>query len=115
MSKSHSAQTRLASYGTLAPGRANHHVMDGMVGHWRQGVVRGYLKDIGWGAAMGYPGILLDPDGPDVAVHIFESHDLRDHWERLDAFEGDGYRRTITTAATSDGQIEVSIYEAVQA
>ena len=34
-----SAQYRLATYGTLAPSRPNHHQLDGLTGHWSQGHV----------------------------------------------------------------------------
>ncbi|MEM9279460.1 MAG: hypothetical protein AAGA76_12865 [Pseudomonadota bacterium] len=46
-----------------------------------------------------------------IEVFIFESPDLPYHWERLDAFEGEGYRRKIAVAETGDGDVEVSIYE----
>ena len=91
------AETRLATYGTLQPGRSNHHQMDGMSGVWEPGEVHGRLLPQGWGAALGYPGLILDPAGPPVAVQIFESDDLPAHWARLDAFEGEGYRRVVTT------------------
>ena len=105
-----SAKTRLATYGTLAPGRVNHHQLADLRGTWRQGTVRGRLVEVGWGAEHGYPGLILDPSGHPVEVHVFESPDLPDHWPRLDAFEGAGYRRVITQARTRDGGLDVSIY-----
>lgn len=65
---------------------------------------------MGSGAELGFPGLILDPSGPDIEVHIFESADLRDHWPRLDAFEGAGYRRVVTRVHTDDGALDVSIY-----
>ncbi|MEM7214418.1 MAG: gamma-glutamylcyclotransferase family protein [Pseudomonadota bacterium] len=106
-----SAQTRLATYGTLAPGQINHHQLAGLKGYWSKGFVRGTLIEEGWGAAHGCPGLVLDPNGPEVEVSIFESVDLPDHWERLDAFEGDGYQRVTVKAAVAGDSIEVSIYE----
>ncbi|MEL6476071.1 MAG: gamma-glutamylcyclotransferase family protein [Pseudomonadota bacterium] len=106
-----SAETRLATYGTLVPGQVNEGQLAGLTGTWSTGVVRGHLHEDGWGAAHGCPGIRLDPDGPEVAVHLFTSADLPAHWGRLDAFEGDGYRRITTLAETQDGPVEVSIYE----
>jgi gamma-glutamylcyclotransferase (GGCT)/AIG2-like uncharacterized protein YtfP len=41
------ADMRLATYGTLAPGRVNHHQLAGLDGHWRQGTVKGTLVDAG--------------------------------------------------------------------
>ncbi len=105
-----SAHTRLATYGTLAPGRINNHQLADLVGFWRQGTLRGRLVEAGWGAKLGYPGLILDPSGQIIEVHIFESPELPHHWQRLDAFEGIGYRRVITRVATMDGDLDVSIY-----
>ena len=105
-----SAETRLASYGTLAPGRVNAHQLAGLKGDWRRGTVRGRLIEVGWGTELGYPGLILDPSGDVVDVHVFESPDLPDHWRRLDAFEGPGYRRVVTRVSTMDGEIDASIY-----
>lgn len=106
-----SAETRLATYGTLAPGRVNHHQISKLNGFWRKGIVKGRLLEEGWGAQHDCPGIILDPAGGPVDVYIFESSDLARHWDRLDAFEGDEYRRTITKAECKDTTLEVSIYE----
>lgn len=105
-----SAMTRLATYGTLAPGRVNSHQLAGLRGHWRLGTVRGRLVEAGWGAELGYPGLILDISGPAIEVHVFDSVDLPAHWPRLDAFEGAGYRRVVTQARTADGFLAVSIY-----
>jgi gamma-glutamylcyclotransferase (GGCT)/AIG2-like uncharacterized protein YtfP len=104
------ADTRLATYGTLAPGRVNHQRLAGLKGRWRQGTVRGRLVDAGWGAALGYPGLVLDPLGPVVEVWLLESLDLPDHWSRLDAFEGTGYRRVVAPVRTADGAWDAWIY-----
>lgn len=101
---------RLATYGSLAPGRVNHHEMNGMTGQWRTGIVHGLLVKMGWGADLGYPAIILDEAGEVVDVFIFESADLPDHWARLDAFEGDQYTRLVTEAQTDTGPVPVSIY-----
>jgi gamma-glutamylcyclotransferase (GGCT)/AIG2-like uncharacterized protein YtfP len=62
------------------------------------------------GAALGYPGLVLDSLGSAVEVHLFESPELPDHWSRLDAFEGPGYRRVVTQVRTADGALEAWIY-----
>ncbi|MEL7347223.1 MAG: gamma-glutamylcyclotransferase [Pseudomonadota bacterium] len=108
------AETRLATYGTLAPGRVNHHQLSGLHGAWLEGTVRGHLSEAGWGAAQGFPGLTLDPAGPAVAVHIFVSPGLPAQWTRLDAFEGPGYRRVVTRAETPGGAVAVSIYEVIR-
>jgi gamma-glutamylcyclotransferase (GGCT)/AIG2-like uncharacterized protein YtfP len=104
------ADARLATYGTLAPGRVNHHQLAGLKGQWQQGTVRGRLADAGWAAALGYRGLVLDPLGPIVEVHLFESAELPDHSPRLDAFEGTGYRRVVTQVRTADGELDAWIY-----
>ena len=101
---------RLAVYGSLAPGRPNHHQLSGLAGRWIEGTVHGRLHQEGWGAEIGYPGIVLDLDGPTVGVQLFDSSDLADHWTRLDEFEGSGYRRTVTAVSTSEGDLLASIY-----
>ena len=93
---------RLFVYGTLAPGRSNAHVLAPIRGVWESATVTGTLLPEGWGAA-GYPGVILDDDGGTVAGFLFSSDALAGHWPRLDAFEGDGYQRVLTTATRSDG------------
>lgn len=102
--------TRLAAYGTLAPGRSNHHQLAGLNGAWRQGTVRGWLGETGWAAPLGYPGLVLDSAGPLVDVQLFESADLPDHWSRLDDFEGAEYRRVVTQVRTAEGDVPAWIY-----
>ena len=92
------ASHRLATYGTLAPGRPNHHQLDGLEGRWLEGKVYGRLVAAGWGAGLGYPALVL------------ESADLPAHWTRLAEFEGAGYERVVTTASTTDGDLATSIY-----
>jgi len=101
---------RFAVYGSLAPGRPNHDQLNDISGRWIEGTVRGLLLQEGWGAELGYPGIVLDPDGPTVGVQLFESADLPDHWTRLDEFEGSGYRRKVTAVSTAEGDLQASIY-----
>jgi gamma-glutamylcyclotransferase (GGCT)/AIG2-like uncharacterized protein YtfP len=102
--------TRFATYGTLAPGRVNHHQLAGLKGRWQQGTVRGRLVEAGWGAALGYPGLVLDPLGPDVEVYLLESLELPDHWSRLDELEGPDYRRVVTPVRTAGGDVTAWIY-----
>jgi gamma-glutamylcyclotransferase (GGCT)/AIG2-like uncharacterized protein YtfP len=72
--------------------------------------VNGKLFSSGWGAALGFPGLILDPRGPSVDVHVFESMALPEHWARLDEFEGSGYRRVVTTVNTEEGERSAWIY-----
>jgi gamma-glutamylcyclotransferase (GGCT)/AIG2-like uncharacterized protein YtfP len=104
------AARRLVTYGTLAPGRPNHHQLAGLEGRWLWGAVTGTLVPAGWGAELGFPALVLDPDAPEVEVQLFESSDLPGHWSRLDDFEGPGYERVVTTVRTERGLLEASIY-----
>lgn len=110
MTTSSSAQERLAVYGTLAPGRPNHHHLAQLRGRWIPGSVRGTLFAEGWGAALGFPGIVLDPAAEAVSVQVFESTDLPAHWQRLDDFEGDGYVRVAVMVDTAEGVLDAYIY-----
>lgn len=101
---------RLATYGTLAPGRPNHHHLADLQGHWQDGFVIGTLVEKGWGATLGYPALVLDDAGDQIGVHLFESIDLPDHWSRLDAFEGIEYRRAKVQVETDNGPVEAWIY-----
>ena len=107
---SFTVEHRLAVYGSLAPGRSNHGQLAGLAGDWSPGAVRGELHQAGWGADQGFPGLVLDPEGVEIAVQVFSSQDLPAHWARLDAFEGDDYRRVAVTVAGPDGAVEAYIY-----
>ncbi len=87
---------RLFVYGTLAPGRPNEHVLSAIGGSWEAASVSGSLRQEGWGAAIGYPGIDLDEHGDEVQGFLFSSEKLSDHWAKLDAFEGESYERVLT-------------------
>ena len=102
--------TRLATYGTLGPGRPNHHQVSMIDGVWSRGVVHGNLHEEGWGAAQGFPGIALDAAGPAVEVEILQSLDLDAHLPRLDEFEGAGYCRQIALIDSVDGPALAFIY-----
>lgn len=104
------AGCRLAAYGSLAPGRANQHQLDGLTGRWFTGYVRGDLVEAGWGVDLGFPGFIADPSGSEVPVEVFESSDLPANWSRLDEFEGPAYQRTVVTVHTENGPVEAFIY-----
>jgi gamma-glutamylcyclotransferase (GGCT)/AIG2-like uncharacterized protein YtfP len=100
----------LATYGSLAPGRPNHRQLSELRGEWSIGTVRGKRVDRGWGATLGYPGLVLDADGDKIEVHLFRSTDLPKHWSRLDDFEGSEYRRVPVQVETEDGLVDAWIY-----
>ncbi|MCZ6875027.1 MAG: gamma-glutamylcyclotransferase, partial [bacterium] len=74
----------------------NEHVLSAIGGSWDAASVTGSLREKGWGAAMGYPGIDLDEHGDEVQGFLFSSEKLSDHWAKLDAFEGKSYERVLT-------------------
>ncbi|MEM7612586.1 MAG: gamma-glutamylcyclotransferase family protein [Pseudomonadota bacterium] len=94
---------RLFVYGTLAPGRANHHILSGCAGTWESATLRGHLLDQGWGASMGYPGIVPSADGDVVEGYLLTSEYLPDHWNALDSFEGGAYARTSVQVQLAGG------------
>ena len=98
-------------YGTLAPGRPNAHVLASVSGTWESATVRGRLLPEGWGAAAGFPAIVLGDDAPEVHGLLFRSEELSEHWGRLDDFEGDGYDRVLTPVTLEgDGEVDAYIY-----
>jgi len=102
---------RLFVYGTLGPGRPNEHVMDAIGGSWEAATVTGKLRQEGWGAAMGYPGIDIDEHGGEVEGFLFTSENLSRHWVALDEFEGKAYERVLTKVKRKDGTtIDAYIY-----
>jgi gamma-glutamylcyclotransferase (GGCT)/AIG2-like uncharacterized protein YtfP len=112
---------RLAVYGSLAPGRQNHHIVEPLGGTWTEGVVEGDLFRYGWGTAIGFPALRLRPGGPAVPVHVLASPALRTAWEALDAFEGAEYRRVLVPVWSSGGReprvlvTVANVYEAARA
>jgi gamma-glutamylcyclotransferase (GGCT)/AIG2-like uncharacterized protein YtfP len=101
---------RLATYGSLAPGRENHRELAGLEGRWFRGWLHGHLLLEGWGAALGYRTLRLAPDACPVDVEVLESAELPARWPALDAFEGPGYRRERATVHTVSGDVSAFIY-----
>lgn len=93
---------RLFVYGTLAPGKPNEHVLAKLAGTWEPATIRGTLHPKGWGAALGYPVVILDDAGETVEGQLFSSTELAEFWGELDEFEGAAYKREITTVKLAD-------------
>jgi gamma-glutamylcyclotransferase (GGCT)/AIG2-like uncharacterized protein YtfP len=94
---------RLAVYGSLAPGEANHHLVAGAGGAWTRGAVRGELHPTGWGMTLGYPALCWNEEAPEVGVSVLESDGLPALWPRLDEFEGEQYRRILVPVRIENG------------
>ena len=101
-------ETKLAIYGTLAPGEVNHSQIAGIPGIWVDGFVRGDLQHTGWGAEHGFPALGWRPDGEPVPAKLFVAPDLIRHWRRLDEFEGDGYRRILVIVEDDNGILAIA-------
>lgn len=91
-------------YGTLGPGRPNAHILENIGGTWQEGHVGGSLLAKGWGAEMGYPGIVLGESGNRVKGFLFTSENLHHHWHILDEFEGYEYERVPVEVTIITGQ-----------
>ena len=97
---------RLAVYGTLAPDGANACELAGVDGAWRAGTVDGImvmrrgLSEFHW---------TLNADA--VSVKVISSPDLREHFDRLDRFEGPRDARSLVPVQI-DGKLSVcNIYQ----
>lgn len=102
---------RLFVYGSLQPGAPNEHVLAPVDGDWEPAVVRGRLVEAGWGAAIGYPGLVIDDDGDDIAGHVLSSANLGETWSMLDELEGEEYERIVATVTTLGGKrVKAYIY-----
>ena len=105
------AADKLFVYGSLQPGGPNEHVLDAIGGTFEPASVRGRLLEAGWGASLGYPGLVLDQDGPRIEGYLFTAATLDQHWPALDDFEGEAYERVSTPVTLADGTTtEASLY-----
>lgn len=101
---------RLFVYGTLRPGQSNEHVLKAIGGTWQEASVRGHIRQVVEGSGV-YPAIVLDDTADVVPGYIFHSDQLNQHWDHLDAFEGDQYKRVLVTVQTKDHEdVEAYIY-----
>lgn len=92
----------LAVYGSLAPGKANHHVVAPLAGTWTDGVVEGELVEAGWGAPLGFPAFRPRAEGGEIDVQVLTSDRLPAAWGQLDEFEGAEYCRLLVPVFMTD-------------
>ena len=100
---------KLFIYGSLAPNCPNHHIVSHIDGQWQSGTVEGHLVHLGWGASMGFPGIIVsDPTTPKETVKgmMLTSSQLAENWRMLDDFEGKQYQRVIVPVTLGSGEIQ---------
>ncbi len=102
---------RLFVYGSLQPGGPNDHILAAIDGVWTPAFVTGALVEGGWGASLGYPGLVLDAAGPKVHGQVFSSSKLDANWDYLDELEGEEYDRVITEVTLGTGaQVPAHMY-----
>jgi gamma-glutamylcyclotransferase (GGCT)/AIG2-like uncharacterized protein YtfP len=92
----------LAVYGTLAPGKPNHHILAPLGGEWTDGLIEGDIIPLGWGADLGYPGFRPRVGGDAVAVQVLTAPSLATAWPTLDRFEGPGYQRILVPVFSTE-------------
>ncbi|MDZ7924594.1 MAG: gamma-glutamylcyclotransferase family protein [Marinagarivorans sp.] len=91
-------------YGTLAPHQENAHFLNALDGHWQTAFVKGEHFPQGLPGTEGYPALKLGSNSANIQGLIFTSAQLESIWPVLDAFEGEGYARVLTTAYLQDGR-----------
>jgi gamma-glutamylcyclotransferase (GGCT)/AIG2-like uncharacterized protein YtfP len=106
---SYQCSHHLVVYGTLAPGRVNHHQVEHIVGTWRDDVyVEGEFVNSGWAVEFGYPMMRWKPGGPRIAAFLLSSAMLPDYWADLDRFEGSEYCRILIPVFDQQGFVMVA-------
>ena len=102
---------RLFVYGSLQPGAPNEHVLAPLGGEWQVGTVKGRLVSKGWGADLGFPGIVLDDQAEAVRGQLLSSPGINAFLPELDRFEGDGYQRVTAPVLLDNGEsVQAWIY-----
>ena len=96
---------RLVIYGTLAPGKPNHNVIQDLSGGYRDCSVHGRISEVD-----GLPYFTWAPSEASLGAQLLSSRQLPDKWDDLDRFEGDGYKRRLIPVAVGDGLTVASIY-----
>lgn len=106
----------LAVYGTLAPGKPNHHIVAPYGGTWTDGVVEGDLSTGGWGSALGYPAFKPRDGGSRIDVKVLKSPLLSTAWADVDEFEGSGYQRILVPVYDADDEVSMvaNVYACLQ-
>ena len=103
---------RLFVYGTLGPGQSHEHLLTQVPGQWCKAEIKAKLYPNGLGLSRGYP--IVDLANPETVIegYIYSSDQLPRLWQLLDDYEGDGYRRVVTTATVvaTAAQVQTYIY-----
>lgn len=104
-------ENRLFVYGTLAPGQSGHHFLKDIQGTWQAGSILGTLYPDGVGPTAGYPAVDVENPAARVAGYLLTSEQLPQYWQRLDEYEGEGYRRVrAMVTVAGGGHAEAYVY-----
>jgi gamma-glutamylcyclotransferase (GGCT)/AIG2-like uncharacterized protein YtfP len=116
LNPSHAPETALIVYGTLAPNKSNHSVVEHIKGTWLKGRVRGKLVAKGWGAQTGHNGYAPASleEQTEIEAFILISNELTANWQRLDEFEGEDYKRILTPYELETGEKGIGYIYAVK-
>ena len=99
-------------YGTLRQGFPNEHILTRIGGEFENAWLKGRYINVGWGASMGCPAMIPDPNGESVKGQVFRSEYLPDNWAVLDEFEGDEYQRVMVEVNLERGVQSAAVYVA---
>ncbi len=101
---------RLFVYGTLAPGKENHHWLSPLKGAWHPATAKGSIEIQTIGSHAGLP-CFIPSKTKIVEGLIFTSNELYKIWDKLDEFEGVDYIRRLMPVISSDGEeLQAFIY-----
>ena len=97
-------------YGTLQPNQPNEYLLKNIGGTFQKATVKGFYDKLGWGKTYGYPAVVLNDSGDTISGYVFTSNNLKNNWDLLDDFEGDGYKRVLTKVNMADELVDAYIY-----
>ena len=101
-------------YGTLRQGFPNEHILTKIGGNFEDALIKGSYVNTGWGVELGCLALQLDEEGEWINGQIFTSENLENHWDFLDEFEGEEYRRVKADVKLLSGQTKTAyVYVAV--
>ncbi len=99
----------LIIYGSLAPNRPNHSVIEHINGKYQKVKIKGKLEKKGWGAELGFLGFRHASSEEQIEIEgiVLFSEELVENWQLLDDFEGEEYRRILAKYESDTGEIGV--------
>lgn len=96
---------KLVVYGTLAPGQPNYGMLERLHGSFEECKVKGSIEEVNQ-----LPFFVWKPHGQLVKAKLFTSSSLPSHWENLDRFEGENYKRILIPVKKADSISIANVY-----